>query len=89
MAASLCEIISATSQRLVDVGATNCAGKNWRINQTMTFYSFSYFKKGDGAFNLDNIDPHLYTHLIYAFASDLSVNGSGFGRELDAITPSH
>jgi hypothetical protein len=37
------------------------------------------FQLGDGAFSLDNIDPYLCTHLIYAFTSDIALNSTSFG----------
>ncbi|EFX84098.1 hypothetical protein DAPPUDRAFT_315266 [Daphnia pulex] len=36
-------------------------------------------RTGDGAFSLENIDPYLCTHLIYAFTSDIALNSTSFG----------
>ncbi|KAK5646284.1 hypothetical protein RI129_004748 [Pyrocoelia pectoralis] len=43
--------------------------------------SWSVYRPGNGAFNVENIDPHLCTHLIYAF---VGIDATGSIRILDS-----
>ena len=43
----------------------------------MCYYTnWSTYRRGDGQFSIQDIDPHLCTHIIYSFAR---VQGNGLG----------
>ncbi|KAK5645959.1 hypothetical protein RI129_004423 [Pyrocoelia pectoralis] len=45
------------------------------------YSSWSVYRSGNGAFNVEDIDPHLCTHLIYAF---IGIDATGSIRILDS-----